>query len=157
MNETLEAIKNGAIGGAVATGAMTGVMSAVHVATGSHKEIAPKRITVNALARLGLHDDVDEDTRHVLTIVSHWAYGMGCGAIFGAVRKWSKLRLPGVLQGAVFGLVVWAVSYMGWVPAVGLLPPVWNQDPARRRELLLAHIVFGATLGATFDRLAGEQ
>jgi len=157
MNRQLQGLTQGAVAGAVATAAMTGVMRIVHAVTGSGHEIAPKPITVNMLAKVGLHDNVDEDTKNVLAIVNHWAYGMGCGAVFGMVRKWSKLRLPGVLQGAVFGIIVWAISYMGWVPAVGLLPAGWNQDPARRRELFLAHIVFGATLGATFDRLAREQ
>ena len=51
-----------------------------------------------------------------------------------------------------FGLGVWAVSYLGWIPALGLLPPPYRDNPRRAWTTLTAHLVYGAVLGAGLSR-----
>ena len=49
---------------------------------------------------------------------------------------------------ALFGIAVWAVSYAGWVPKLGLMQPPSRDRPGRPTAMILAHLVYGATLGA---------
>jgi len=51
-----------------------------------------------------------------------------------------------------FGLGVWAASYVGWIPALGLLPPPGKDNPRRAWTILTAHVVYGAILGATLAK-----
>jgi hypothetical protein len=52
-----------------------------------------------------------------------------------------------VLAGTLYGLVVWGASYLGLVPALGLLSPA-TRHPRRRNALMIAaHLVWGAALG----------
>jgi hypothetical protein len=46
-------------------------------------------------------------------------YGMTAGALYGALRP-----RPGnlLVDGTALGLGVWAVGYLGWLPALGLMP-----------------------------------
>ena len=43
------------------------------------------------------------------------------GALYVSVR--TRLPLPIVLKGMLFGLAIWAGSYLGWPPATGVLYP----------------------------------
>ena len=157
MNRILHVIQHGAYAGALATTAMTGVMKAGQWTGFYHLDIAPKEITEVALDKAGLRQQMSEGEEIGLTAINHWAYGMGGGAVFGLLRRRLDPPLPGAIQGIIFALGIWVISYMGWVPAVGLMPAVWNQRPDRALELLLAHVVYGATLGFTFDALEHEQ
>ena len=157
MNRSLQAMKHGTYAGALATTAMTAVMKAGQWTGFYRLEIAPKQITDTALDKAGLRRETSEDEEIFLTALNHWTYGTGSGILFGLLRRRIDLPLPGSIQGIIFGLTLWAVSYMGWVPAVGLMPAVWNQRRDRAIELLLAHVVYGATLGFTFDALEHEQ
>jgi hypothetical protein len=53
----------------------------------------------------------------------------------------------------VTGLAVWAVSYQGWIPALGILPKASEDRPARPAVMVTAHVVYGAVLGALEERL----
>jgi hypothetical protein len=59
------------------------------------------------------------------------------------------------LAGAVFGSMVWAASYMGWVPALGIMPPAHRDRPDRPWSMLTAHWIYGATLGLRTAARAG--
>jgi hypothetical protein len=57
---------------------------------------------------------------------------------------------PRVVSGIGWGLFVWAGSYLGLLPALDLHEPA-TQHPAERNILMIvAHIIWGATLGALF-------
>jgi hypothetical protein len=62
-------------------------------------------------------------------------------------------------RGVAFALGVWAASYAGWIPALGLLPPPGRDNPRRAWTTATAHVVYGAVLGAglaRWDRAARE-
>lgn len=64
-----------------------------------------------------------------------------------------------VVEGAALGLAVWAIGYLGWLPAVGLMPPVTRQRPAQVAAPILNHVVYGlVTAGAyhAMRRLMGR-
>jgi uncharacterized membrane protein YagU involved in acid resistance len=86
-----------------------------------------------------------------LTIFSHFGYG----ALFGALYALSEQRLPmhSSLKGAFAGLALWAGSYLGWLPAMGILQSATRHPWCRNLLMILAHVVWGLTLGVMTQRL----
>jgi hypothetical protein len=140
----------GAATGAAATAAMSLPMVAARRA-GVIPELPPQDITDDILERTGVGPG--RAGRRSLGWGSHLAFGMAAGAGFGILRDILRPRLPDPVTGVVFGLSVWAVSYMGWVPALGILPPPTQDRPGRPVTMLIAHVVFGLVLGTLMGRL----
>ncbi|CAN5153402.1 hypothetical protein BH24ACT1_BH24ACT1_00280 [soil metagenome] len=142
----------GLVAGAVATVPMSAVML-VAGRTGAMGAQPPERVAENALGATGV-DDTSEDEQNVAASLAHLAFGAGGGAAFALLYRRLDLPVPAVAQGAAFGLAVWAVSYQGWIPALGILPPADSDRPGRRRAMIAAHIVYGGVLGAAEARIA---
>jgi hypothetical protein len=51
-----------------------------------------------------------------------------------------------------FGVAVWLLSYMGWLPAIGLFGPATRDTQGRSALMVAAHLVWGAALGGLVDR-----
>lgn len=107
-------------------------------------QLAPERITEAGLDVLGTPRD--ERLTDAVTTVNHFAYGAAGGALYAVLT--SRLRRRGVVPGMLFGLALFTASYEGWVPAVGILPPIHEAGWGRAVQLLVAHLLYGATLGA---------
>jgi hypothetical protein len=56
-----------------------------------------------------------------------------------------------------YGLAVWAGSYLGWLPAAGVLPPATEEPAGKNAVMILAHVACGAALGVLTDRLIGGR
>lgn len=84
-------------------------------------------------------------------VASHLLYGAVAGAGYGVVRR--ELGLPGAVAGPAYGLAVWAAGYVGWLPAAGILPVPWRQPPATALVPVVAHLVYGLTLGLVEPRI----
>ena len=56
------------------------------------------------------------------------------------------------LTGVLYATGIWLVSYQGWVPALGIMPPASGDRRGRVVTMLAAHWVYGAALG-TLARL----
>ncbi len=146
----------GALAGLVATAPMSAAMKLMHEQLPRHEQypLPPRAVTMEVAERAGLREHLDEPEREGLTWASHFAYGAGCGAAYALLA--GGKRLPPALAGASFGLAVWAGSYLGWLPAAGLLRPA-TEHPTRRNALMIAaHLVWGATAGVVLDRLADD-
>jgi hypothetical protein len=131
---------SGAASGLAATVAMSGVMLGAK-RLGLLGKAPPKKIVQWLLGRVspGLRRD---EVATPVAVLAHLGYGAGAGALFGLLS-----RRGGAVKGALFGLAVWAASYRGWIPAVGIMPPPGLDRPGRQPALVLAHLVYGATLG----------
>jgi hypothetical protein len=147
--------RRGALAGLAATAPMTGVMLLLHRLLPGYQRypLEPYRITTRLARRLHLSRYLDDQSGRVAaTTVAHFGYGAAAGALFPPLTQ--RLPVPGVLAGLVYGLLVWAGSYLGLVPALGLLSPA-TQQPARRNALMIAaHLVWGAALGLLAGRRA---
>ena len=89
---------------------------------------------------------MDEDERTGLTYAAHFSYGTSVGALFGLVAPRDLGK--SIVAGVGYGLLVWAGSYLGLLPALGLHRPA-TREPAERNALMIgAHVVWGAALGA---------
>ncbi|MGZ8998109.1 MAG: hypothetical protein ACXW2T_04540 [Allosphingosinicella sp.] len=134
----------GSIAGIVGTMAMTSAMRRLHQELPEEERypLTPREIVDSALAP-------DERAGRDLTILSHFAYGAACGAIIAAANP-----RPGAREGAGAGVVVWLASYMGWIPAVGLLKPA-TRHPARRNLLMVGvHLVWGVATAKAIREIA---
>jgi hypothetical protein len=61
------------------------------------------------------------------------------------------------MTGVALGLGVWTASYLGVLPALGILRPA-TEHPARRTALMIAaHVVWGSALGSTLQALDSRQ
>ncbi len=138
------------LGGAAGTAVFTGWMLAAQE-LGLLGELPPRKITRKAL------DAVTDAPKSkaaidVATAVAHFGYGLGTGALFGLLFRSTRRLGAAPVQGALFGAAVWAASYMGWIPAVGIMPPPQRDRPDRPVVMFLGHLVFGGILGAVVGR-----
>ncbi|XHR27464.1 MAG: hypothetical protein ACFUZC_16150 [Chthoniobacteraceae bacterium] len=136
----------GAIAGMVATGPMTVAMILLHRRLPQQERypLPPREITEKLAEATGTRDHVREPLATAVTLAAHFGYGAATGTVFGLVPKPAG---PSALEGAGFGLLVWVASYLGLLPATGLLPSA-TEHPARRNLLMIgAHLLWGAALG----------
>jgi hypothetical protein len=76
------------------------------------------------------------------------AYGMTFGAAYAALRRRGGSPL---IEGVALGLLTWAAGYLGWLPATGLMPPVWRQSTKRAVAPALPHTLYGIATVAAYD------
>lgn len=153
MHEIIRKVIGGAVHGVLATVPMTITMFGAR-RLGLMRELPPKTITNAALDAADV--DAPERDANALAGVAHLAYGAGCGALYAAIAPRSRVSTGAVL-GMTFGTVVWFASYQGWVPAVGIMPPASRDRPGRPATMFIAHLVFGATLGALLAHHASRR
>jgi uncharacterized membrane protein YagU involved in acid resistance len=102
----------------------------------------PEKITAKMLDRAGIgHSGAQQDA---LATLLHFGFGATAGAMFGVVAPRPLLvRVP---AGLTYGAAIWGVSYMGWVPALGIMPPAERDRRDRQAVMLAAHLIYGSAL-----------
>ena len=163
LNERTEATMNrillGALAGLAATAPMTLAMKLMHEALPEHEQypLPPRQVAEGMAEKAGVNRHLDEEDRESATWASHFAYGAACGALYGALSEsLDGLGAPPALMGAGFGVAVWAGSYLGWLPAAGIISPATEHPPRRNALMIAAHIVWGVAAGAIVDKLADD-
>ena len=78
---------------------------------------------------------------------------LGYGATFGMLYGLAAGEGSPLIAGAVLGLATWAVGYLGWLPATGLMPPVTRQEPARVAGPIATHVGYGIATAAAYQWL----
>jgi hypothetical protein len=139
----------GAIAGAVATLPMTATVRAIHRRLPKEERYpATPRELIDSATGESLPDETARD----VTLAAHYAYGAATGALIAALAP-----RPSMPAGAAAGTAIWAASYLGWIPAAGLLKPA-TQHPARRNGMMIAaHLVWGAALALTLKELQADR
>jgi hypothetical protein len=88
----------------------------------------------------------------------HLGYGATFGVLYGLLRpRASGGPASVVIEGSLLGLACWAVGYLGWLPATGLMPPVTRQKPAQVAAPIVQHIAYGIAAVAAFDWLRNKM
>lgn len=113
-------------------------------------KMPPAQIVEKSLDDLGVRRSKWQD--QVMAGVAHLGFGMASGALFGVLDRRLELKSR-VTGGMAFGTLVYALSYFGWVPALGFLPQPPRDRPGRPTSMFLSHLVYGATLGVLVPRL----
>lgn len=144
-------LAQGAVAGFLATVPMTIVMLAGHrrLPATQRYRLPPRLITERAAARSPLSHGRPGS---LSTLAAHFGFGAATGAVYAAGQTELQRQYP-ASTGIGYGLIVWAASYLGWVPAMGLMPPATQQPAARNAMMIAAHIVWGAALGVAIKAL----
>ena len=148
----------GALAGLAATGPMTLAMKLMHEQLPPEEQypLPPRQVMEGLAEKAGVNEHLDEEERKTATWVSHFAFGAAAGALYGAVSG-ERIDEHPLLAGVGFGFAVWAGSYLGWLPAAGIISPA-TEHPARRNALMIAaHAVWGATTGVALERLSDDR
>ncbi|HEY3475762.1 MAG TPA: DUF6789 family protein [Anaerolineales bacterium] len=152
-NLTFRKLLKGALAGFVATAPMSVSMLIGWRLLPAHEKyhLPPRQITEGIAERAGIEDQMSEEGLIGLTVFSHFGYGALFGSIYALFER--GIPLDSSLKGILMGLAVWVGSYLGWLPALGILPPA-TQHPRRRNLLMIiAHVVWGITLGELTRKL----
>lgn len=119
--------------------------------------IPPKEVGQAIVERTGLKNGLSGRKQRRAAIWSaHYAFGAASGSLFpmfaGRLKKGGQVHYAAA--GAIFGLAIWAGSYLGWLPAARILPPETERPRSRMGVNVGAHLVWGTTLGTLFQALA---
>ena len=142
----------GGVAGLVATAPMTAAMKLMHdqLPAPERYPLPPRAVTMRLAEEAGVKKHMGEPERKAATYAGHFAYGATVGALCAPVI--ARSPAPPIVSGAACGLAVWAASYLGWLPAAGILRPA-TEHPARRNALMItAHLVWGGVAGALVGR-----
>ena len=139
----------GSVAGIVGTAAMTVAMRALHRRLPPrHRYPLPPREIVQRMTPENLDAALAERRLQDLTMAAHFGYGAGTGALYAVAR----LR-PDPVSGAGYGVLIWAASYLGWIPAFRILKPATNHPLGRDALMIAVHLVWGAVMAATLQEL----
>lgn len=61
--------------------------------------------------------------------------------------------VPAPVAGALFGLAVWALSFEGWMPAVGIMRRTTEEPPKKWPAPIMGHVVYGVATALVYDAL----
>jgi uncharacterized membrane protein YagU involved in acid resistance len=142
----------GTLAGLTATAPMTASMIAMHKALPAHERypLPPRKVTMRFAKKAGVKKHLAEPEKRAATLAAHFGYGAAMGGIFALLAP----RTPGhpVPKGIAWGLIVWATSYLGLLPATGLHEPATRHSRERNLLMILAHVIWGGSLGLLLSR-----
>jgi uncharacterized membrane protein YagU involved in acid resistance len=102
----------------------------------------PERLIYRAGAKAGARSIAySPEQRGEAATIAHFGYGGAWGALYAL----ASLFLPrgAVIGGTVFGVLVWIVSFVGFLPAIRQLPPPWQDSPRQVAASLASHLAYG--------------
>lgn len=143
---TMHRLIRGGIAGVAATGTMSCAMW-LGTQAGLLHTPPPKQITKRAQRKVGINPHaLPAETFTASWFAAHLAYGTLSGAAYALLRP----LLPGsnLASGLLYGGAVWAVNYLGLLPALGLFEPPDEHAQSQTAVMLAAHAVYGVTLAA---------
>lgn len=149
----LSRLFKGLLAGWVATLPMTLTMAAMARFLPQHARYAlpPREVMARIGSRIGLWQRMDPRTQVAVTLLAHFGYGATAGMLYAPFAL--RVRFPALLSGIAYGIVVWVVGYMGWLPCLGIVRPPAQQPGSRNAQLISAHLIWGVVLGLVVDQL----
>jgi uncharacterized membrane protein YagU involved in acid resistance len=137
----------GAAAGLIATAPMTLFMRSAWKRLPESEQYAlpPREITRNVI-RPRRFFQLSPKQQTALTLLFHFLFGAATGSVYGMVEE--KIPLDASVKGPLAGMVVWSGSYLGWIPALGILPPATEHPWRRNVMMIVAHLIWGLVLGA---------
>jgi uncharacterized membrane protein YagU involved in acid resistance len=151
---------SGAVAGLVASLPMAAVMMGLNRLLPSHgrtiiephRALPPKEITLEVAERIGVKDAVRPGRRWgAVTWLGHMGYGAATASLYPMLTR--RLNAPNVVRGMLFAMLVWAGSYLGWLPAFDVLPPATQQTRRRNLVMILSHLSWGSLTALLSDLL----
>jgi putative membrane protein len=122
---------------------------------GQRYALPPEMITKEFAHRAHIRFHLTKKQILAATLFSHFGYGTAVGALYRPLER--RTSLPAPVKGTLFGLLVWLVSYFVLLPLLRV-PASGQKEPGRRNLMMvLAHTVWGATLGTLAATLSPQK
>ncbi|MGI8551140.1 MAG: DUF6789 family protein [Dehalococcoidia bacterium] len=150
MNKLLR----GSFAGFAGTGLMTVVMAAERQAH-LFRRPAPAEVTEQAEKKLNLRQHLSEPAFQASWLGAHFGFGISFGAGYALVRP--LLPDSPILAGLIWGGGIWATSYLGVLPALGLHPSPDDDSRSRTAVMIATHAIYGITTAIVERRLAPRK
>lgn len=141
-------VLKGALAGFIATAPMTASMRLMRrqLPWWQQGPLPPHEVTSRTLNILH-QEKLDARYHDEATFTSHFAYGAMSGMLYPLIHR---LPFPTSVNGIICGMIIWTGSYMGWIPASGLLRPATARPAQRNLLMILAHCVWGIFTSVLF-------
>jgi uncharacterized membrane protein YagU involved in acid resistance len=152
MNRAIQ----GCAAGFLATIPMTGIMQALHkkLPRSQRYPLPPRQITMRLVNELQPPERLKEEEKTAMTWVGHFGYGALAGVAYSGLE--SRVQLPALLKGLMFGLAVYGGSYLGWLPLFRVHKPATQVPRERNFILVLSHLAWGACTGILMRALQSK-
>ena len=116
-----------------------------------NKQLPPEQVTLALAESVSIDKDLSRTGEKVLTGVGHFGYGAACGTVYGLYAD--RMQTTSLKDGAIFGLGVWAASYLGWLPAMGVRRSATDELAGTNVMMIAAHLVWGASTAIAYKAL----
>ena len=146
----MDRLARGGLAGLLGTGLMTLVIAGARAAR-LLRTPPPAEITERAQQQAGVRRRIPAPAFRASWLSAHFGYGAACGAVYTLVRP--GLPASTAAAGLVYGGAVWAMSYLGLLPALGLYPRPADDSRSRMAVMIAAHAVFGVSVAEAERRL----
>jgi uncharacterized membrane protein YagU involved in acid resistance len=139
-------LMQGAAAGLIATVPMTLFMRSIWKRLPAREQYAlpPRQVTRNVV-RPRRFFRLSPANQTILTLLLHFLFGAATGSVYGMLED--KVPLREYVKGPLTGMAVWTGSYLGWIPAFGVLPPATEHPWRRNLMMIAAHLIWGMVLG----------
>lgn len=107
--------------------------------------LPPALLSKDIGKKTGLAENLDSQEQQLLTLVSHFGYGAVAGVAYTFLAQKIPVENP-LLKGAMFGLAVWAASYYGLIPGLGLVSAGTKMTRQRNLMMAVGHLIWGSSL-----------
>lgn len=107
--------------------------------------LPPREIVAVLAEESGLRRFLTPAQEHAVAVICHYGYGAAAGVLYRALSPPSA-STPA--RGTAFGLALWTISYLGWLPALGILRPATQHPPRRTALMIASHVLWGLALAA---------
>ena len=143
----------GAASGAAATIPMSWAMEVMHQLLPPHEQqpLPPREITERITSLMRIGDRLSNEQRMWIALASHFGYGAAVGSVYQTIAP--SVPMHPLAKGTAYGLAVWAGSYLGLLPGLGILTPATRHRARRNLLMIAAHLVWGSALGLVTDLL----
>ena len=139
----MKPIARGAVSGLAGTAMMTAAMLPLKKVSMSPGTVAPRQITENLLNKLGLRRYLSMPAFEASWMTLHFGYGLASGVAYALAQEAFEGEGT-LLVGPLFGMVLWAVGYCGWLPLFGIYPsPIRLPKRKVGAELITTHLIYG--------------
>ena len=114
--------------------------------------LPPEEVTKELAQRVHMQHYLDKKRLLASSIVFHFGYGTAMGGLYGLLMR--QIRLSSFLKGVLFGLTIWAASYLGWMPLAHISVAAPREPLQRNLMMITGHIIWGSATGTLAKWLA---
>jgi len=157
INSLFPKMIQGAVAGLLATFPMTIFMLMAWNGLPAREKypLPPRQITRKLVKEVKLPERLNDRQLSALTLFLHFLFGATAGSLYGIFEQGIPLKRS--MKGSLMGLAVWSGSYLGWIPVFNILPPATEHPWRRNLLMIVAHLIWGVTLGMFTRRITAHQ